>query len=199
MASFFAPAPRSRPGPNHDPPLVARRPTLRNPCRSSEPFRPPYGKSVAIAMRAEPTSSFRLAFAKRLPTSRQRFSGSERPRRLTGLEPRRTCATTGPLPCLARHVRRKSNTRSRAEQHQVESRATPTPTRSSPTWSLGQLLRRPSAFSQRVAPTVQSDGPAVGGLRARASPCSFLRIHRQRGNYRRATHSCDACGAPLRR
>lgn len=96
MASFFAPAPRSRPGPDHDPPLVARRPTLRNPCRSSEPFRPPYGKSVATATRAEPTSSFRLALAKRLPTSRQRFSGSERPRRLTGLEPRRTCATTGP-------------------------------------------------------------------------------------------------------
>lgn len=118
MASFFAPAPRSRPGPDHDPPLVARRPTLRNPCRSSEPFRPPYGKSVATATRAEPTSSFRLALAKRLPTSRQRFSGSERPRRLTGLEPRRTCATTGPPPCLARHVCRESSTRSRAEQHQ---------------------------------------------------------------------------------
>lgn len=80
-----------------------------------------------------------------------------------------------------------------AEQNRAKHSNTRT-YRSSPTGSLGQLLRRPSAFSQRVAPTVQSDRPAVGGLRATTSSRSFLRIHRPRGNYRRATHSVDAFG-----
>jgi len=43
MASFFAPAPRSRPGPHHAPPLVARRPTLRNPAGRPNPFVLPTG------------------------------------------------------------------------------------------------------------------------------------------------------------
>jgi len=101
-------------------------------------------------------------------------------------ESRRARATTGPLPCLAPRARRESKGRAgqgRAGQNNTRAY------RSSPTGSLGQLLRRTGSFSQRVAPTVQSDRPAVGGLRAMTSSCSFLRIHRPRGNCRRASHS----------
>lgn len=181
----------SRLVPHNGLPLVARRSPLRNPIGRPNPFVLPTGNRRSPLR--EPNQLRRSAShslnAYQFPVS---VSTGRNAKTSRWSRAPTNVRYHGPPPM-------PRATRPSGEQHQVKSKAAPTPDRSSPTRSLGQLLRRPWAFSQRVALTVQSDGPAVGGLRAEASPRSFLRIHRPQGNYRRATHSRDACGAPLRR
>jgi len=124
--------------------------------------------------RAEPTSPFRLAFAKRCQISRP-FQPLPRHEPELATESRRTRATTGPLPCLAPHVRRES--KGRAGQGRAgQGRTTPGHTEVLRLGVSANCFDGPSC-GVRLA-TRRSDclirHTGVGGLRAMATPCSLL-------------------------
>jgi len=125
-------------------------------------------KSVADAYRAEPTSPFRLAFAKRYRISRP-FQPLPRHRHGLATESRRARATTGPLPCLAPRARRESKDRAwqgRAEQHQDIPKFSDWESRLIASTDLPA-----GSVSQRVAPTAD---PAYRRRRPTSNGCALL-------------------------